>query len=456
MNQKSRWIVPAIALVAVACSPNDLEEFRLEGTSPSVVSFDGTPLGIKKEGEHILVPLQIQTSNPAGKSFQVELQLIPDTVEQLIASGSLQNTVGIPVNQITAPSVVVVPFGADSSTFTISINLGFAERNFGKNMAFAYRLLNASKGNELDPSGSSGVVILNTVDILDPSDIRYLSITNGGGEILDVRNRQNYQVRSGGLNVPLGISLAGVPGHAFTVEAKVNPDTIAALVANGTLPDNTVALDISQVTMDTVRRIGSNTSSAPLDVFVQWSVIEEHMDDLLAIAVTLGNPSTHVLDESKKSVIILIHPQHVLEVDITNEGTYSVSRDNGGGPEGGEGSLKLIDNDTGTKFLVGDFRRDLWAQLVYDEPTKVGAYTLTSANDAADRDPKNWQLLGSNDGENWVAVDTREDEIFTNRFQTKRYEFEPPEAYTHYRIDFGENNGGSLFQLAEWRIIRIP
>src|SRR3546814_18350691 len=108
--------------------------------------------------------------------------------------------------------------------------------------------------------------------------------------------------------------------------------------------------------MDTVRQIGSNISSAPLDLFVQWSVIEQHIDNLLAVAVTLTNPSTHVLDEQKKSVIVLIHPQHVLEVDVTNDATFSVSRDNGGGAEAGEGSLKLVDN-TGEKFLVGEIGR---------------------------------------------------------------------------------------------------
>ncbi|RQP16197.1 MAG: discoidin domain-containing protein [Parapedobacter sp.] len=180
------------------------------------------------------------------------------------------------------------------------------------------------------------------------------------------------------------------------------------------------------------------------------------MDKLLAVPVTLTNPSTHVLDEEKKSVIVLIYPEHVLEVDVTNEGTYSVSRDNGAGAEGGEGSLKLVDNDTQTKFLVGDFRADLWVQLKYAAPTKLGAYTLTSANDAPDRDPKDWELLGSNDGETWTVLDSRTGEIFTERFQTKRYEFNTEESYTHYRLEFGINNGSNLWQLAEWRVIRVP
>jgi len=49
----------------------------------------------------------------------------------------------------------------------------------------------------------------------------------------------------------------------------------------------------------------------------------------------------------------------------------------------------------------------------------VNAYTVTSANDEPGRDPKSWQLEGSNDeGATWTAVDTQTDQTFANRFQT--------------------------------------
>lgn len=443
-------------LACQACQDNALETFNLESNNPSTVSPEARNSAPRKDGERLVIPLSVRLSAVASKAFQVEIQLNPDTVTQLVEGGQLEDVVPIPVEQLTVPTTVSIPFGADSGVFEIAINLGFLERNYGKEVAFAYRLVNPGKGNTLESGNTGAVITLNTEDVLQPDEIRYLSITNGGGQVLEARNRQNYQVQSGGLNVPLGISLAGVPGRAFTVEAEVNPDTIASLIEAGILPQNTIPLDITQVTMDTVRSIGSNISSAPLDLFVQWSVIEQHMDRLLAVAVTLTNPSTHVLDKQKKSVIVLIHPQHVLEVDVTNDATYRVNRDNGGGAEGGEGSLKLVDNNTDSKFLVGDYRADLWAQLVYATPTKLGAYTLTSANDAPDRDPKDWELMGSNDGENWVVLDSRTGEIFTQRFQTKRYEFNTEELYTHYRLVFGVNNGSNLWQLAEWRVIRIP
>src|SRR5690606_25930741 len=224
----------------------------------------------RKQGEQVFVPLAINLSEPASKAFQVELQLNADTVEQLIANGQLENTVALPPTLVAIPSNVSFAFGSKRTEFEVSISIGFLERNFGKNVAFAYRLVNPGKGNSIAPHANSTVVVLNTADILQPGEIRYLSITNGGGGILEARNRQNYLSQSGGISIPLGITLAGAPGKAFTVKARVNPDTIATLIANGTLPQNTIALNADQVTMDTIVRVGSNISAAPLNVFVQW------------------------------------------------------------------------------------------------------------------------------------------------------------------------------------------
>ncbi len=445
------------SLMVAACDQQELETFGLEKNTPTTVAPDPASGQPRREGESVIVPLTVNLAQPASKAFQVEITLHPDTVDQLIDNGQLEGVVAVPSNRITLPTAIPFAFGSASSTFQLTIDVGFLERNYGKRVAFAYRLLNPGKGNTLVSGASAAVAVLDTEEILKQNEIRYLSITNGGGGILEARNRQNYQSQSGGMSVPLGVSLAGVPGKPFTLRAKVNPDTIATLIAAGELPENTVALDIEQVTMDTVLRVPSNTSAVPLNVFIPWSRIEPHMDELVAVAVTLHDPSIHVLDEEKKSVIILIHPQHVLEVDVTNQGTtYSVNRDNPGGSGAGEGSPKLIDNDSNTKFLVRDFRGDLWAQLAFEEATKIGAYTLTSANDAQARDPKSWRLLGSNNGTDWTQLDQRTEQEFPQRFQTRRFEFNNNESYTHYRIHFDENRGDGLFQLAEWRVIRVP
>ncbi|WP_217507870.1 hypothetical protein, partial [Streptomyces lunaelactis] len=40
-------------------------------------------------------------------------------------------------------------------------------------------------------------------------------------------------------------------------------------------------------------------------------------------------------------------------------------------------------------------------------PVKVVTYALTSANDHAERDPRDWSLKGSADGKEWKVLDSR-------------------------------------------------
>jgi hypothetical protein len=86
-------------------------------------------------------------------------------------------------------------------------------------------------------------------------------------------------------------------------------------------------------------------------------------------------------------------------------------------------------------------------------PTGFRYETLTSGNDAADRDPKAWTLEGSSNGTTWTVLDTRSNEAFANRLMTKTYFFQNSTAYTHYRLSITENNGGGLFQMTEWRLL---
>lgn len=444
-----------LAVGLAACKDHDLEDFAIEQTAPSAVSAGDVVGDIVKSNERITVPIQVTLSTPATKAFQVGVALNVDTVEQLVEDNVLTGTAVLPANAVELPNVVKVAYGASTASFDVSISVTAIEKYYGQAIAFAFNLVDPGKGNHVGSEGS-GLVVLNTEDLLNESEIHYVSFTNGGGEILEARNRQNYTVTSAGLTIPLGVTLAGVPSKSFTVKSTVNTDTIAQLKSEGILPDNVIALQPGEYDLDELHTIGSNLSSGPLTVNVPWSVIESNMDHTLALSVVLEDPSRHILDYEKNTTVILIHPNLVVEVDVTNDGEYSVSRDNGDGPEGREGSLKLIDNDYNSKFLQGGFSGDLWMQLIYDEPQLIGAYTFTSGNDAPTRDPKSWYLEASNDGENWVTIDERSDETFATRFETRRFEIATPVAYTHFRLNITENNGSSAYQMTEWRMIRVP
>ncbi|MFE1837509.1 GH92 family glycosyl hydrolase [Streptomyces sviceus] len=117
---------------------------------------------------------------------------------------------------------------------------------------------------------------------------------------------------------------------------------------------------------------------------------------------------------------------------------------------GGEVKENLADSEPGTKWLA--FASTGWAEFDLDKPVKAVTYALTSANDFAERDPRDWTLKGSTDGKDWKTLDTRAGETFAERFRTKSYDI-PADAvaeYQHFRLDITANNGASgIVQLAD-------
>ncbi len=125
--------------------------------------------------------------------------------------------------------------------------------------------------------------------------------------------------------------------------------------------------------------------------------------------------------------------------DKDDDGLLDVSFDagNAGTSPNNEEPDKALDNSTSTKWLAFSpsgtyFKVDFLDGL----PRIVDRYTLTSANDAPERDPYSWTLSGSHDGTNYTVVDTQNAEDFAGRFETHLYEFANVTAYAHYRFDF--------------------
>ncbi|GGR70306.1 alpha-1 2-mannosidase [Streptomyces humidus] len=116
---------------------------------------------------------------------------------------------------------------------------------------------------------------------------------------------------------------------------------------------------------------------------------------------------------------------------------------------GGEVKENLVDGEASTKWLA--FAADGWVEFDLDEPVRVSAYALTSANDFAERDPADWTLSGSADGTTWTPLDSRSGETFTERFQTHTYDLAAPAGYQHFRLDVSRNHGAGIVQLADVR-----
>ncbi len=117
-------------------------------------------------------------------------------------------------------------------------------------------------------------------------------------------------------------------------------------------------------------------------------------------------------------------------------------------PDVNEGIDKAFDGDISTKWFTGSGTSPFWAEAEYSESFVIEGYSLTSANDVPDRDPLNWTLKGSTDGQTWTILDSRTNEDFPDRQQTRLFTFSNTTAYLYYKFEF-ENNAGDSLQLAE-------
>ena len=139
-------------------------------------------------------------------------------------------------------------------------------------------------------------------------------------------------------------------------------------------------------------------------------------------------------------------------VDITNLAGGIVTSQHGDSPAA-EGIDKLIDNSVNSKYLT--YNATGWVQYQAPEAYMLSSYSLTSANDASERDPKNWELAGSYSGITFYTIDTRTGEAFATRFLKKTYTINNnTTAYPYYRLQ-STNNSGGITQLAELELFGV-
>ena len=118
--------------------------------------------------------------------------------------------------------------------------------------------------------------------------------------------------------------------------------------------------------------------------------------------------------------------------------------------QAGEGVEKLIDGLNTTKYLTN--HSSAWVEFRSNNQWVIKRYSLTSANDNILRDPRNWTLQASNDGMNWVTLDSRSGITFSSRYQELFFDIEDnATAYSYYHINM-TCRSGSVLQLAEWRL----
>lgn len=111
----------------------------------------------------------------------------------------------------------------------------------------------------------------------------------------------------------------------------------------------------------------------------------------------------------------------------------------------------IIDNDINTKYYQNG-KKALWVQYRSTVPAIVTRYTITSGSDVEERDPKDWTLLGSNNGSTWTTLDTRAEEDFPTRLLTRTFEISNTQTFTYYRLNIISNGNNNNTQFAEWEL----
>jgi alpha-L-fucosidase len=126
-----------------------------------------------------------------------------------------------------------------------------------------------------------------------------------------------------------------------------------------------------------------------------------------------------------------------------------------------ETAAMAFDGTTSTKWFTDVLSNTGWIQYHFGngQAWRITEYKITSANDVQQRDPKDWQFQGSNDGVTWTTLDTRTNQVFATRLTTTNtYDFANTTPYSFYRLNITNNYGGSGYQiqLSELAMLSSP
>jgi fibronectin type 3 domain-containing protein/regulation of enolase protein 1 (concanavalin A-like superfamily) len=350
--------------------------------------------------------------------------------------GSLKNSFDAP----TASAWVGLDLGAGVS----AVITGVKYCPNGANGGQSWRLVGGKFQGSNTADFSSGVVDLFTITTEPPSGVLTPQSISNPNSFRYVRYLGNPSAYCNMAEMQILGNVTGMTPPAAAPTGLV----VSSWLDQVTLDWNAVA----GATDFVIKR--SLTSGGPYTV-VEYSGFwdRNYTDKKLApgtyhYVVSAINSLGETVNSAEQSVLV--------SYNVAPGSTSSAHSGSGGGSEGSD---KAMDWNTNTKWFSGaNTSSSGWLQvdLGAGNGQIVTRYDLTSANDVPNRDPKNWQLLGSNDATNWTTLDSRTGETFASRFLTKQYTFTNSTAYRYYKLNILSNLSGSAvdgIQLAEWALV---
>jgi F5/8 type C domain len=136
---------------------------------------------------------------------------------------------------------------------------------------------------------------------------------------------------------------------------------------------------------------------------------------------------------------------------LADEAIISVSSEHDS--SGNETGDKAFDGDYSTKWLANG-GAPFSADVTLLDGVIVSELGLTSANDAEGRDPENFDLQGSNDGDTWTTIGAWKGQSFALRGERQVFPMPNGRIFTHYRLNISKNFGDDdLMQIGEIELI---
>jgi len=112
----------------------------------------------------------------------------------------------------------------------------------------------------------------------------------------------------------------------------------------------------------------------------------------------------------------------------------------------------IIDGSVETKFLDFYYYDGLgFIVNLNGARTVATSMDFSTANDSSERDPMNYEISGSNDGNNYSVITTGSIDCNDSRYFTRNYTFQNTVAYSYYKFNFTDqcNTIEQMIQISE-------
>ncbi|MFF0286891.1 glycoside hydrolase N-terminal domain-containing protein [Streptomyces sp. NPDC005262] len=139
-------------------------------------------------------------------------------------------------------------------------------------------------------------------------------------------------------------------------------------------------------------------------------------------------------------------------VDLDGGGSMYLSSPSGHSEGSGRATdiSSSVDRDPATVWRVDAVAPAVVWQADLSTTTAVTSYTLTAAPDRPHDDPRRWALEASQDGQDWVTLDTQNPGApFAGRGESRTFRITDSTAYRTYRLTFTPGESSTGFQIAE-------